>query len=89
MGWSIDHVRDQRMVGDRFTLMLQVGFAIFALASASVGIYGVIAFSVSQRTQEIGIRMALGAGRDRVLRMILGEGAVLACIGSVLGLKGA
>ncbi len=86
---TMDQVHDERLIGDRFTLLLYVGFAVLALALAGVGIYGVIAFSVGQRTHEIGIRMALGAGRDRVLRMILREGAVLACVGSILGLGGA
>lgn len=64
-------------------------FAAFALIMAMVGIYGAIAYSVSQRTHEIGIRMALGAQRGAVIRLVVGQVLVLALIGIVLGLGGA
>src|SRR6185503_7722984 len=60
-------------------------FAGLALAIATVGVAGVLAFSVSQRTNELGIRVALGAERGTILRMILGEGALMALIGLVVG----
>jgi putative ABC transport system permease protein len=74
---------------ERFSMLLLGLFALIALFLASVGLYGVVAYSVSQRTQEIGVRMAIGAqGRD-VMRMILGGGMKLALIGVVLGIAGA
>ena len=74
-------------LADRRFLLLLVGlFAAAALALAAVGIYGVVAFSVTRRTQEIGIRMALGAQRSDVLRQVVGEGAGLAALGVVIGI---
>jgi putative ABC transport system permease protein len=86
---TMDQIRDEDLSGDRFGLLLYVSFGIIALTLAAVGIYGVMAFTVGQRSQEIGVRMALGAGRDRVLRMVLQEGALLAGAGMLLGLGGA
>jgi putative ABC transport system permease protein len=66
--------------------MMLGGFAVFALILASLGIYALISYSVSQRTQEIGIRMALGASPGDVLRMVMGQGLGIAGAGVAVGL---
>jgi len=73
----------------RFDTMLLALFAGIALLLAAVGIYGLIAYSVAQRTHEIGVRMALGAARSDVVRMVVRQGASLAVIGIAIGLVGA
>ena len=74
-------------LADRRFLLLLVGvFAATALVLAAVGIYGVVAFSVTRRTQEIGIRMSLGAQRGNILSLVLGEGARMAAFGVVIGI---
>ena len=73
----------------RFSALLLAVFAGAALVLATLGIYGVIAFAVAQRTREIGIRIALGADRPAVLRLVVGQGAVLTAAGLALGVAAA
>jgi len=86
---SMDQVLAESMSPQRFTAFLFGGFATVALLLAAVGIYGVMSFAVAQRTHEIGLRMALGAGQGNVLALILKEGMTLAGVGLALGLFGA
>jgi putative ABC transport system permease protein len=86
---TMDEVRDEMFANDRFTMLLFICFAMVALLLASVGIYGVMAFSVAQRSQEMAIRVALGATRSRVITLIIKEGLILCMLGSALGLIGA
>jgi putative ABC transport system permease protein len=86
---TLDQVREESLASERFTLILFGSFAVVALFLATLGIYGVVAFSVAQRSHEIAVRMALGATRRRVVALVLGEGSVLAAIGLGLGLIGA
>ena len=77
------------MAGRKFNLVLLLSFSLIAFALAAIGIYGLISFSVSQRTTEIGVRLALGAGREQVIRLIVGQAMRLCLAGIVLGLGGA
>ena len=69
----------------RVSMLLLSGFAVLALVLAAVGIYGVIGYSVSQRTQEIGVRMAVGADRRSVMVMVIREGLLMALAGVAIG----
>jgi predicted permease len=82
---TLEEIRDETIAPQRLNATLIGLFALLALAIAMVGVAGVLAFSVSQRTNELGVRMALGAEPGSILRMILGEGAVMAVIGLVAG----
>jgi predicted permease len=83
---TMDEVKDQFVEDQRFQMTLLGGFGAIGLLLASAGIYGLIAYSVAQRTREFGIRMALGASRQRILAAVLRQGAVLAAIGIAIGI---
>jgi putative ABC transport system permease protein len=86
---TMKEVVAESVASRRFSMFLLLVFALVALVLAAVGIYGVMAYSVTQRTHEIGIRMALGAQAADVLRMILGQGLLLILVGIAVGLLAA
>jgi putative ABC transport system permease protein len=99
--WSVDknmaiaqlktmrEVLDESMASRRFSMLLLVGFAATAMLLAAVGLYGVLSYSIAQRRQEIGLRMALGAGRGDVVKLVVVYGARLMLVGLALGLAAA
>ena len=86
---TIEEVFSSNLAARRFSLLLLGAFAAAALLLAVIGIYGVISYTVAQRTREFGIRMALGARPGDVRRLVVREGTILALGGAALGIAGA
>jgi putative ABC transport system permease protein len=86
---SLDEVISASVAGRRFYMTLLAIFAVAALALAGIGIFGVMSYAVAQQTREIGIRMALGADRDSVVRMVLRQASLVIAIGIALGIAAA
>jgi putative ABC transport system permease protein len=82
----LQEIYDEGLLATKLNTTLMVAFALLALTLAGVGTYGVVSYSASQRTHEIGIRMAMGASRRDVMRMVIGQGAALALVGVGIGL---
>ncbi len=86
---TMEHSVASSLATRRLTMVLLGAFAVLALVLASVGLYGVMALTVTQRTRELGIRMALGAERTNIFRLVLGQGMSLMGVGILLGVVGA
>jgi putative ABC transport system permease protein len=86
---SLASLVDNSMTQPRFSMLLVAAFGALAIVMASIGMYGLVSYSVTQRTREIGIRMALGAGRRDVFGMVIGQGAKLALLGIAIGVPAA
>jgi putative ABC transport system permease protein len=86
---TMDGILSASLSTPRSTMWLFTGFALLALVLGTVGIYGVLSFSVAERTHEIGIRIALGAQRNNVLKLVIGKGLRLALVGVGTGILGA
>jgi ABC-type antimicrobial peptide transport system permease subunit len=86
---TMDDIISDSLAARRFSMIVLGVFAALALALSSIGIFGVISYVVSQRTHEIGIRMALGAQRSDVLRLMLGDGMKMTLIGVAIGVVAA
>jgi putative ABC transport system permease protein len=85
---SMEEIVASSVTQDRFSVLLLGLFALLAVALAAVGIYGVMAYSVAQRTHEIGVRIALGASQSGILALVLGQGFRVAIAGIALGVAG-
>jgi putative ABC transport system permease protein len=85
---TVEDVVARSMAQPRLYTLLLGAFAVVAVALAAVGLYGLISFTVAQRAHEMGIRVALGASRSEIVRLVLGEGIALAAIGTALGIAG-
>jgi putative ABC transport system permease protein len=86
---TMDELMTASVAPPRFRTVLVTAFALVGLLLAAIGIYGVMAYAVAERTHELGVRIALGADRASVLRLVLGEAIALAAIGITIGLAGA
>jgi predicted permease len=86
---TMDERIDHSLSSRRFSMVLLAAFASLALTLAAIGIYGIVAYSVTERTREIGVRLALGAQRRDVIGMVIGQGMTMAGVGTVIGVTAA
>jgi ABC-type antimicrobial peptide transport system permease subunit len=86
---TMDAIRDRSVGSRRFTMMVLSAFAVLGLVLAAIGIYGVLSYSVARRTREIGVRMALGAVRTRVVAMVLRDSLTPVVVGALIGVGAA